>query len=168
MITFILLPLPWLPEYLVKAIWGECTLIITHSLIIFHGLLHTTKSHKNCTILSLKRIFQSERWPLWEGSLKSQCLGPPARAGCMTLWFRRSWPKRCGRHDESEAKDCISQGTQNTIPEVGVRYPSAELVTPENFNGSNMKTGLAPPISKASVPIPFALMVCKIGLKYDL
>ena len=51
--------------------------------------------------------------------------------------------KRCGRHDESEVKDHISQGTQNTIPEVGVWYPSAELVMPENFNWSHRKTGLA-------------------------
>lgn len=86
------------------------------------------------------------------------------------VWHDLGGPglKRCGRHDESETKDHVSQGTQNTTPEVGAWYPSVKFMTPENFNCSVMKSSLAPPISKASVPIHFALMVCKMGLKCDL
>lgn len=51
---------------------------------------NSPKSNKNCTILSPRRIPQPEKWPLWEGSLKSQHLGPRLRGGCMKLWFRRS------------------------------------------------------------------------------
>lgn len=43
--------------------------------------------------------------------------------GCLGL-------KRCGRHNESNTKDHISQGTQDTIPAVGGGELFAELVLP--------------------------------------
>lgn len=132
-------------------------------------LPYIPKSHKKkkCHILPRDNIW-SERQPLQERTWKScyLCLVGKGGLGCHDLGGLGL--RRCGGHDKSKVRDHISQGTQSTIPEVGGWHPSAEPVTPGNFNRSVMKTRLAPPISKAPAPIHFALMVCKMGLKCDL
>lgn len=91
--TLILIPTGQAAQIVSKSDFGEYPLtclvwgnIHHHSLWSYHT---PPKSLKNCTYC-LKRIFQSERWPFWEVSLKSQHLGLIGRGGCMRLWFRRS------------------------------------------------------------------------------
>lgn len=96
-LTFILAPIDLSAQIFSKSDLGEYSLCLiwgSRNSSYSMELPQTPKTHKNCTISSLRRIFQSER--LWEGSLKPPYLGPVGRGGFMTLWFRRSWPKMLG------------------------------------------------------------------------
>ena len=67
-------PIGLAPQIFSESSFGVVPLIMydlgDYLLIIAMELPYTPKSHKNCTILSQRRISQSERWSLWEASFE--------------------------------------------------------------------------------------------------